>query len=117
MDLSYNKLNGQIPRELGELSFLAIFNMSYNNLSGPTTNTWQFADFDEDNYSGNLHLYGPAVLKNCSSDLPPPPMAPAEEDESVIDMVAFNWSCGASFVTIVLVLLALLFLNLAWRKQ
>ncbi|KAH9715323.1 Receptor-like protein 56 [Citrus sinensis] len=87
MDLSYNKLNGQIPPELGELSFLAIFNVSYNNLSGTVPNKGQFANFDESNYRGNPYLCGPAVRKNCSSELPPTPATSAEEDESAIDMV------------------------------
>ncbi|ESR40676.1 Receptor-like protein 15 [Citrus sinensis] len=86
MDLSYNKLNGQIPPELGELSFLAIFNVSYNNLSGTVPNKGQFANFDESNYRGNPYLCGPAVRKNCSSELPPTPATSAEEDESAIDM-------------------------------
>ncbi|KAH9667088.1 Receptor-like protein 15 [Citrus sinensis] len=102
MDLSYNKLNGQIPPELGELSFLAIFNVSYNNLSGTVPNKGQFANFDESNYRGNPYLCGPAVRKNCSSELPPTPATSAEEDESAIDMVAFNWSFAASYVTVIL---------------
>ncbi|GAY65536.1 hypothetical protein CUMW_241890 [Citrus unshiu] len=117
MDLSYNKLNGQIPPELGELSFLAIFNVSYNNLSGTVPNKGQFANFDESNYRGNPYLCGPAVRKNCSSELPPTPATSAEEDESAIDMVAFNWSFAASYVTVILGLLAILLLNSYWRRQ
>ncbi|XP_024036937.1 receptor-like protein 15 [Citrus sinensis] len=118
MDLSYNELSGRIPLELSELNYLAIFNVSYNDLLGPVPNSRQFANFDENNYRGNPLLCGPPVLKNCSSDLPPPlPTTPAEEDESAIDKVAFNWSFAASYVAVILGLMAILLLNSYWRRQ
>ncbi|KAH9715322.1 Receptor-like protein 15 [Citrus sinensis] len=118
MDLSYNELSGRIPLELSELNYLAIFNVSYNDLLGPVPNSRQFANFDENNYRGNPLLCGPPVLKNCSSDLPPPlPTTPAEEDEPAIDKVAFNWSFAASYVAVILGLMAILLLNSYWRRQ
>ncbi|XP_051127018.1 systemin receptor SR160 [Andrographis paniculata] len=35
LDLSYNKLFGSIPKELGSMYYLSILNMGHNDLSGP----------------------------------------------------------------------------------
>ncbi|CAH9071162.1 unnamed protein product [Cuscuta epithymum] len=35
LDLSYNKLQGNIPKELGSMYYLSILNLGHNNLSGP----------------------------------------------------------------------------------
>ncbi|KAK4394131.1 Systemin receptor [Sesamum angolense] len=35
LDLSYNKLEGSIPKELGSMFYLSILNMGHNDLSGP----------------------------------------------------------------------------------
>ncbi|GAB2254202.1 hypothetical protein Droror1_Dr00022011 [Drosera rotundifolia] len=35
LDLSYNALEGSIPKELGEMYYLSIMNLAHNNLSGP----------------------------------------------------------------------------------
>jgi len=35
LDLSFNKLEGSIPKELGSMSYLSILNLGHNNLSGP----------------------------------------------------------------------------------
>ncbi|KAI3451058.1 hypothetical protein Pfo_007723 [Paulownia fortunei] len=35
LDLSYNKLDGSIPKELGSMFYLSILNMGHNDLSGP----------------------------------------------------------------------------------
>ncbi|KAJ4718493.1 Receptor-like protein kinase [Melia azedarach] len=105
LDLSHNKLSGQIPSQLTELDFLSNFNLSYNNLSGPTPNAGQFANFDETNYRGNPGLCGPTIDKNCTGVLDSPTTESgnrAEEDESAVDMVSFYWSFAASYVTLML---------------
>ncbi|GAB2282963.1 Brassinosteroid LRR receptor kinase [Dionaea muscipula] len=35
LDLSYNRLEGSIPKELGAMYYLSIMNLAHNNLSGP----------------------------------------------------------------------------------
>ncbi|KAF8377205.1 hypothetical protein HHK36_030578 [Tetracentron sinense] len=35
VDLSYNMLEGSIPKELGDMYYLSILNLGHNNLSGP----------------------------------------------------------------------------------
>ncbi|KDO36242.1 hypothetical protein CISIN_1g036717mg, partial [Citrus sinensis] len=117
LDLSHNKLNGQIPPQLTELHSLSKFDVSYNNLSGPIPDKEQFSTFDESSYRGNLHLCGPPINKSCTN-LPKllEPSSKGAEDESAVDMVAFYWSFVASYVTLMLGLLAILWINPYWRR-
>ncbi|TXG48860.1 hypothetical protein EZV62_024735 [Acer yangbiense] len=118
LDLSHNKLSGQIPPQLTELYSLAIFNVSFNNLSGPTPNKGQFANFDESNYGDNPCLCGPQIKRSCSSEPTTPYSSAGEkEDESAIDMVSFYWSLFASYVTTIMGLILILWLNSYWRMQ
>ncbi|GAY69393.1 hypothetical protein WN943_022592 [Citrus x changshan-huyou] len=116
LDLSHNKLNGQIPPQLTELHSLSKFDVSYNNLSGPIPDKEQFSTFDESSYRGNLHLCGPPINKSCTN-LPKllEPSSKGAEDESAVDMVAFYWSFVASCATVMLGLLAILWVNPYWR--
>ncbi|XP_031254356.1 receptor-like protein 1 [Pistacia vera] len=117
LDLSHNKLSGQIPQQLTELNYLEVFNVSYNSLSGLTPNEGQFATFGESSYVGNSGLCITLVNKSCTS-APTPPLLPAngeEGEESAIDMVAFYWSFFGSYVTIILGLLVILWINSRWR--
>ncbi|XP_052300216.1 receptor-like protein 1 isoform X4 [Citrus sinensis] len=117
LDLSHNKLNGQIPPQLTELHSLSTFDVSYNNLSGPIPDKEQFSTFDESSYRGNLFLCGPAINKGCTN-LPEllEPSSKGAEDESEVDLVAFYWSFVASCVTVMLGLLAILWVNPYWRR-
>ncbi|KAG8643673.1 hypothetical protein MANES_11G060055v8 [Manihot esculenta] len=119
LDLGNNNLSGEIPSELVALTFLGTFNVSYNNLSGRVPNGAQFGTFDENNYRGNPGLCGERIHKSCKSDeapqTPPPSADVEEEDEGVIDMVWFYWSFSGAYVTILLVLTAILRINKHWR--
>ena len=121
LDLSHNRLSGHIPPQLTGLNFLSNFNVSYNNLSGPTPDKEQFATFDKSSYRGNHDLCGSLIRKKCSSALKPLATptegAEEEEDDSMIDMVALKWSFGASFVTVILGLFAVLWINSYWRRR
>ncbi|KAK9232336.1 hypothetical protein WN943_022582 [Citrus x changshan-huyou] len=102
LDLSHNRLSGRIPPQLTELNFLSNFNVSYNNLSGPTPDKGQFGTFDENNYKGNLYLCGSLIKRKCSSAETPtatPAGKEEGEDESAISMVALYWSFGATYAT------------------
>ncbi|KAH9715362.1 Receptor-like protein 14 [Citrus sinensis] len=119
LDLSYNRLRGRVSPRLTELNFLSNFNVSYNNLSGLVPDKGQFAIFDESNYRGNIHLCGSIINKSCNSAeeiLATTSNHEGDEDESAIDMVSFNWSFAASYVTFILGLLAILWINSCWRR-
>ncbi|KAH9667078.1 Receptor-like protein 13 [Citrus sinensis] len=118
LDLCHNKLSGLISPKLTELNFLSNFNVSYNNLSGLIPDKGQFGTFDEMSYKGNLGLCGPTINKSCTRAEANPATSSyqgEDEDESAIDMVSFNWSFGASYVTFMLGLFAILWLNSYWR--
>ncbi|KAH9715378.1 Receptor-like protein 15 [Citrus sinensis] len=119
LDLSHNRLSGQIPPKLTELNFLSNFNVSYNNLSGLIPDKGQFATFDESSYRGNLHLCGPTINKSCNGveEIPATDSNREEGDDSAIDMVSLFWSFCASYVTVLLGLFAILWINSYWRRQ
>nr|KAJ0194385.1 hypothetical protein LSAT_V11C800409890 [Lactuca sativa] len=83
MDLSSNKLVGEIPVELTALSMLGVFqraltflshlNLSHNNLSGqiPTGNQLQTLIDDPSIYAGNKGLCGPPLPNSCSNHQDP----------------------------------------------
>ncbi|XVE89033.1 hypothetical protein DITRI_Ditri19aG0117500 [Diplodiscus trichospermus] len=118
LDLSSNNLSGQVPPQLTELNFLSLFNVSYNNLSGMTPDKGQFATFDRSSYEGNPSLCGLLIERSCNRSEVPPAAAPfdgEENDDTVIDMVAFAWTFAASYVVLLLVLAVVLCINPHWR--
>ncbi|EOY25930.1 Receptor like protein 1, putative [Theobroma cacao] len=117
LDLSSNNLSGQIPSQLTELHFLSIFNVSYNNLSGMTPDKGQFATFDRSSYEGNPSLCGSLIEKSCNSSEVPPTTVPfdGEENDTMVDMVAFGWTFSASYAMVLLALAAVLCINPHWR--
>ncbi|KAK6267689.1 hypothetical protein QUC31_011849 [Theobroma cacao] len=117
LDLSSNNLSGQIPSQLTELHFLSIFNVSYNNLSGMTPDKGQFSTFDRSSYEGNPSLCGSLIEKSCNSSEVPPTTVPfdGEENDTMVDMVAFGWTFSASYAMVLLALAAVLCINPHWR--
>ncbi|MFQ6664496.1 hypothetical protein Gotur_031581 [Gossypium turneri] len=66
LDLSMNRLNGEIPPSFSKLNFLNHFNVSYNNLTGQIPTSTQLQSIESLSDVGN-HLCGPPLTKNCTS--------------------------------------------------
>ena len=76
LDLSSNKLTGEIPIQLADgLIFLSVLNLSFNQLVGQIPFIKQFATCLEASYEGNRGLYGCPLKKECTSveQRSPPP--------------------------------------------
>ncbi|XP_022633988.1 LRR receptor-like serine/threonine-protein kinase GSO1 [Vigna radiata var. radiata] len=118
LDLSFNMLSGEIPPQLNQLNSLAVFSVAHNNLSGDTPEQkGQFITFDESSYEGNSLLCGPPLTRSCHPYAQSPTISPNdEEDDSPIDMHAFIVSFGVAYTSILLVIVATLYINPYWRR-
>ena len=116
LDLSFNNLSGNIPPQLNELTFLVVFSVAHNNLSGATPEMkGQFSTFDESSYEGNPFLCGPPLPKICN------PISPNGTDTdrdngSLVDMYVFWVSFAVSYTSVLLVIVAVLYINPYWRR-
>ncbi|XP_020535229.1 receptor-like protein 9a isoform X2 [Jatropha curcas] len=117
LDLHNNNLSGEIPTQLAALNFLGTFNVAYNNLSGRIPDKAQFGTFSESSYRGNLGLCGDIIHRSCNLKEAPSGIdaEEEEEEEGAIDMEWFYWSLCASYVTILMGLVAILYVNRRWR--
>ncbi|PKI34105.1 hypothetical protein CRG98_045460 [Punica granatum] len=64
--LNMNNLTDNIPPALTNLNFLALLNLSYNRLMGLIPSGSQFATFGSSSYVGNM-LCGKPLTKNCTN--------------------------------------------------
>ncbi|KAL2489563.1 receptor like protein 9 [Forsythia ovata] len=120
LNLSHNNLIGTIPTTFSNLSQLESLDLSYNNLSGiiPTGLKSQFGTFDKDSYEGNPHLCGRPLPVDCTGAKPVPPSAfDDESDESgFMDMEFFYISFTVSYVSVVLYIATLPYIYPHWRR-
>ncbi|CAJ2656315.1 unnamed protein product [Trifolium pratense] len=118
LDLCYNNLSGKIPQNLTDLYSLAIFNVSYNKLSGSIPTTMQFANFDENNYRGNSDLCGSLINISCNGTIISTPTPPYEtsQNQTAVDMESFYWSFITTYVTVVIGLAVIIWVNSHWCR-
>lgn len=72
VDLSFNNLNGTLPKPLSNLPNLLVFNISHNNLEGELPGGGFFNTISPSSVAGNPSLCGSVVKKSCPSVLPKP---------------------------------------------
>ncbi|KAJ7958561.1 putative Leucine-rich receptor-like kinase family protein [Quillaja saponaria] len=115
LDISFNRLNGRIPPQLTQLTTLSIFSVAHNNLSGPTADMkGQFSTSEESSYEGNPFLCGPQLHKSCTYN--------GEEDDNrandggFVDMGAFSITFAVSYVSVLVGIAAVLYINPYWRQ-
>ncbi|KAH7841455.1 hypothetical protein Vadar_030081 [Vaccinium darrowii] len=106
LDLSANRLSGEIPATLALLHFLGMLNLSNNNLSGKIPLSTQLQSFDPSAYSGNPQLCGVPLPNKCPGEeegTEPPPIATGnekkiqEEDGDKLITQGFYISMGVGF--------------------
>ena len=116
LDLSNSNLSGQIPLQLLDLHSLSVFDVSNNNLSGRAPDEGQFATFGDSSYKGNPHLSWNISNRGIATPPPPTPLNGGEKNDSAIDLTSFYWTFAASYVTVVLMLVTILWINPHWRR-
>ncbi|KAF7144173.1 hypothetical protein RHSIM_Rhsim05G0176400 [Rhododendron simsii] len=97
LDLSANKLSGEISRSLAHLNFLSVLNLSSNNLSGEIPLSTQLQSFNASAYPGNRNLCGLPLPNKCLGDTPIAPQPKEDEDRSITQGFYISMGLGLFF--------------------
>ncbi|TYJ39011.1 hypothetical protein E1A91_A04G035700v1, partial [Gossypium mustelinum] len=122
IDLSCNKLTGEVPEGLSSLQELVALNLSRNfltgKLSGKIPTSTQLQSFDPSSFSHNRGLCGPPVSPNCSMGDPPPgkPAVGGEEDCDEF-MKWFYTAMGLGFAMGFWGFCSVVFFKRSWRHS
>ncbi|TYI84996.1 hypothetical protein E1A91_D05G407000v1, partial [Gossypium mustelinum] len=123
IDLSCNKLTGEIPEELSSLQELVALNLSRNFFAGKILqkigHLRQLESFDPSSFSHNRGLCGPPVSPNLSMVEPPPgkPAVGGEEDSDDQFMKWFYTGMGLGFVVGFWGFCGVVFFKRSWRHS
>jgi hypothetical protein len=105
LDLSSNKLTGEIPTQLVDLLWLEVLNLSQNQLTGHIPTGKQFNTFENDSYTENLGLCGNPLLRTCNNhEAKQPPLSTLQQEDNLEPNNGFGWKvvsigygCGTIF--------------------
>ena len=93
LDLSQNRLSGEIPSQLTQLTFLEWFNVSHNQLVDSISHGKQFDTFENKSFMGNLGLCDNPLSKKCwvSDSSIPLPSTSKQIQDSAVSPFEFGW--------------------------
>ncbi|KAG4167536.1 hypothetical protein ERO13_A13G202700v2 [Gossypium hirsutum] len=119
LNFSHNSLIGPIPPALSELYQIESLNLSYNYLSGNIPSQLlglHFLSSFKSSYEGNPFLCGEPLPKNCSTDGSSSSMPKNATNEGFIDMKVFYASFVRSYIVMSLCIAIVLYINPYWRR-
>ncbi|PPR92679.1 hypothetical protein GOBAR_AA27990 [Gossypium barbadense] len=122
IDLSCNKLTGEIPEELSSLPELVVLNLSRNLFNGKILqkigHIRQLESFNPSSFSHNRGLCGPPISPNCPMVEPRPgkPAVGGEEDSDEF-MKWFYTSMGLGFAVGFWGFCSVVFFKRSWRHS
>ncbi|TYH93276.1 hypothetical protein ES332_A13G242700v1 [Gossypium tomentosum] len=123
IDLSCNKLTGEIPHQFQHFRDIIVLNFSQNSLIGPIPpalsdlSQIESLDLSHNNLSGNIpsQLLGLHFF-NCSTDGSSSSMPKNATEEGSIDMKVFYASFVGSYIVMPLCIAIMLYTNPYWRR-
>ncbi|BBN70289.1 disease resistance family protein / LRR family protein [Prunus dulcis] len=97
LDLSRNQIEGRIPTSLARIDRLGLLDLSFNNLSGRIPIGTQLQSFDPSVYAGNPQLCGAPLKKMCAAQHVQTDLSNQEDDKDELITLGFYISMGVGF--------------------